>query len=318
LKSFHFSDCILGAGLWCLFCLIRPKQGGILRNEDVQCTSKSEGKGVRKIKKIEGVASTLFVPMVARIDVSKRFPEFFYDEKSLELEEFLPEAAWKGASEYTNIVSSSRYYNMDNMTVAFIEKHKTCNVVFLGAGLDTAYHRITKRLGWRDTHYYGVDLPEVIEKRKEFCGVDSREVMIGGDMFAMEWVDSVDTGLPTLLLVSGVFQYFREPKILAFIRALKRAFVHGELIFDATSTSGLKFTNHFIKRTGHADARMYFSVDDCQEFAEKCDVTLLECRGFFKDALQILKGKLKLTTRMVMKFTDRTKRTVILHLKLNP
>ena len=38
------------------------------------------------MNKFEGVANTLFVPLVARIHISKQFPEYFYDEKALELE----------------------------------------------------------------------------------------------------------------------------------------------------------------------------------------------------------------------------------------
>ena len=57
------------------------------------------------MEKFEGVANTLFVPLVARIAVSKQFPEYFYDKKALELEKYLPEGAEKGASEYTNLAS---------------------------------------------------------------------------------------------------------------------------------------------------------------------------------------------------------------------
>ena len=41
------------------------------------------------MNKFEGVANTLFVPLVARIAVSKEFPEYFMDKKALELEEKL-------------------------------------------------------------------------------------------------------------------------------------------------------------------------------------------------------------------------------------
>lgn len=47
------------------------------------------------MNKFEGVANTLFVPLVARINISKKFPEYFYDEKALELEQYLPEDADK-------------------------------------------------------------------------------------------------------------------------------------------------------------------------------------------------------------------------------
>lgn len=34
----------------------------------------------------EGVEDTLFIPLTARIIISKRFPEYFYDKKALEME----------------------------------------------------------------------------------------------------------------------------------------------------------------------------------------------------------------------------------------
>lgn len=67
------------------------------------------------MQKFEGVANTLFVPLVARINISKRFPEYFMDAKALEMEKYLPDDATKGSSEYSNMASVSRYYNMEYM-----------------------------------------------------------------------------------------------------------------------------------------------------------------------------------------------------------
>ena len=107
------------------------------------------------MKKFEGVANTLFVPLVARIAVSKEFPEYFKDKKALELEAYLPENAARGASQYSNMASVARYYNMDEMVKNFVNAHDTCNIVYLGAGLETAYDRmhskfIDKRVNWYD------------------------------------------------------------------------------------------------------------------------------------------------------------------------
>lgn len=51
------------------------------------------------MNKFDGVANTLFVPLVARINISKKFPEYFMDEKALELEKYLPQGADKGSGE---------------------------------------------------------------------------------------------------------------------------------------------------------------------------------------------------------------------------
>ena len=267
------------------------------------------------MQKFEGVANTLFVPLVARIAISREFPEYFYDPKALELEPYLPDGVAKGASQYTNMASVSRYYNMDKMVTAFSRKHTNCNVVYLGAGLETAYDRLSEKLP--SVNWYECDLPEVIEARKKVFGQREKETLLPGDMFKMEWAKELDSNLPTLLIISGVFQYFHEEEIIAFIKDCSKAFPQGEMIFDATSESGLKFTNWFIKRTGNANALMYFGINESKTFAEKCGMELLEVRTFYPDALKMLGKKLSLVTRVSMLVAEKKKQVLILHLKLN-
>ncbi len=267
------------------------------------------------MEKFEGVANTLFVPLVARIAISKEFPEYFYDTKALELEPDLPEGASKGSSQYSNMASVSRYYNMDKMVGAFAGKFDACNVVYLGAGLETAYDRLHKKLP--GVNWYEVDLPEVIDARRKVFGQREKETLIGGDMFQLEWAKEVYAALPTLLVVSGVFQYFHEEEIVAFIKSCGESFSCGEMIFDATSESGLKFTNWFIKRTGNANALMYFGINDSKAFAEKCGMELLEEKTFYPDALAMLGKRLNLITRVSMKVAEKKKQVLILHLTLN-
>lgn len=48
-------------------------------------------------KALEGVAGTLYIPLTARVCVSKRSPEYFFDPKSLELEGSIPGESIQGA-----------------------------------------------------------------------------------------------------------------------------------------------------------------------------------------------------------------------------
>lgn len=266
------------------------------------------------MNKFEGVANTLFVPLVARIAISKEFPEYFVDKKALELEPYLPEDAEKGSSQYSNMASVARYYNMDRMVTAFAEGHSECNVVYLGAGLETAYDRMHESLP--GVYWYESDLPEVIEARRKVFGERERESTVPGDMFQMEWAKVVDGSRPTLLIISGVFQYFHEEEVVGFIQNCRAAFPGAEMIFDATSKFGLLYTNWFIKRTGNANALMYFGIDDSRAFAEKSGAMLLEERTFFPDALKMLGKKLTMVTRISMKTAEKKKLVLILHLKL--
>jgi O-methyltransferase involved in polyketide biosynthesis len=266
------------------------------------------------MQNFKGIANTLFVPLVARINVSKRFPEYFIDQKALELEAYLPEDASKGSFEYSDITSAARYFNIDKIVSAFAEKHPSSNLVYLGAGLETAYDRLISRL--TSANWYQIDLPEVIGVRKNIFGERENETLISGDLFSMDWAKEVDSSLPTLIVASGVFQYFHEEIIVSFIKSCVEAFPKGEMVFDATSKSGLKFTNWFIKRTGNYDALMYFGIDDSKAFANKCGVKLLEERTFFPDALSMLDKKLNFVTRLFMKISEKKKRVLILHLIL--
>ena len=57
--------------------------------------------------KLQGVADTLYIPLTARIYVSRRFPDFFCDRKSLELESALPgDSIGRRANEYAHLALS--------------------------------------------------------------------------------------------------------------------------------------------------------------------------------------------------------------------
>ena len=268
--------------------------------------------------KFDGVANTLFVPLVARINISKKFPDLFYDKKALELEKYLPNDVAKGSFEYSNIASVARYYNMDAMASEFIKMNAPCNVIYLGAGLESAYFRLREKLGLGKAKFYEIDLPEVIETRRRVYGDNPDEKLIGGDMFALDWIGEIeDRSLPTIILISGVFQYFMEADILKFIENLSLEFPGQELVFDATNKKGLKFTNWFIKRTGNKDAIMTFAIDDSSEFARKAHVTLLEEKLFFSEIRKMLGKRANFISRLSMKNADRGKKTIILRLRLS-
>lgn len=151
------------------------------------------------MNKFDGVANTLFVPLVARINISKKFPEYFMDEKALELEKYLPQGVDKGSSEYSNMASVARYYNMDKTVIAFAKSYAESNIVYLGAGLETAYDRLSDKIENRTVHWYETDLPEVIEARKKVFGQRKNETLIAGDMFKL--IDQLIDGRPLYELV---------------------------------------------------------------------------------------------------------------------
>ena len=260
--------------------------------------------------KLSGVEDTLYIPLVARIYASKRFPDFFYDKKALELEEHtLKYITEINTTEFFNMASACRQQTIDKKIKAFLRAHKESNVVFLGAGLETAYDRI----GNKTAKFYQVDLPNVINIRKSLLGEAVNEKLISGDMFTLEWINEIDIKLPSMVVVSGVYQYFTKPKIVDMIKRTAERIPKFELVLDATNTTGLKYANRYVKKTGNTDATMYFSIDDADMFSQEVGMKLVSIDGFFSDALLHCKG-MRLKTKIYMYFTDKLRRTMVIHL----
>lgn len=266
-------------------------------------------------KLFEGVADTLYIPLSARVYVSKRLPEYFFDTKSLELEDSIPgDSIQRGSNEYTMIASVARYHNLDEMACAYAAEHSACNIVNVGCGLETMFWRVGPDAPI--ARFYEMDLPDVIDTRRRILGESERDRLIAGDAFDLSWAEGIDVTLPTLVIVSGVFQYFRNADVLGFIADAKKAFADAELVFDATNTKGLEFANKYVRKTGNASALMRCAIDDPAAFAREAGCDLIEVRPFYTAARRILKGKVGLYTRIAMAVTDRTGRAFILHVKL--
>lgn len=263
------------------------------------------------MSKLQGVADTLYIPLTARIQVSKRFPDFFYDEAALSLEKDLPDdSIEKNSGEYFYMASVCRYHVVDAIVRDFMGKHEKCNVINLGAGLETSYWRLKPE----NATFYEMDLPDVIETRRKVLGESENDILISGDLFDLTWADRIDTSLPSIMTVSGVFQYFDEARICAFVSDAKKRFANAEFVFDAMNGKAIRYANRYVRKTGNKDAEMNFWVDDPAAFATKCGIRLIEQRPFFTDARKELKKQLSLYTRIAMKVVDEGgRRGYILH-----
>ncbi len=162
--------------------------------------------------------------------------------------------------------------------------------VLLNGVANTLYIPLAARIYASEnfSHFYQVDLPEVIDLRKKVLGNSSNEKLISEDMFALDWIKEIDISLPTMIVVSGVYQYFRESKIIDMIKKMKLLISKGELIFDVTNSKGLKLANKYVTQTGNEDAQMYFSIDNPKEFADCTNTKLVEVTGFFWWSIEAL------------------------------
>ena len=175
------------------------------------------------MSKLGVVEDTLFVPMLGRIYASEHCPQILYDKKALELKNKLPLDLIKQnkQNQYTLLASASRSANMDRFIRSFLERRPDGVIVQLGCGLETTYYRCDNGR----TRWYAVDLPHVIDYRRELLPELERETYLAGDAFSEDWIRQVRTEFPDArnfpmllfsLLQAGCFIILKKIRSLPF------------------------------------------------------------------------------------------------------
>ena len=187
------------------------------------------------MQKLGVVEDTLFVPMLGRIYASEHCPQILYDKKALELKNKLPSdlIEQNKQNQYTLLASASRSANMDRFIQSFLERRPNGVIVQLGCGLETTYYRCDNRR----THWYAVDLPHVIDYRRELLPELERETYLAGDAFSEDWIRQVRTEFPDapiLVTAGGLFHYFEENKVISLLRMIGQ-FGNMEVVFDTVN-----------------------------------------------------------------------------------
>jgi len=117
----------------------------------------------------------------------------------------------------------------DNEAQKFIAAHPDAVVVQLGAGLDARYERLGRPAV---TAWYDLDLPEVIELRRQLLP-ESTNHYLGVSLFDESWMQTAAAhGKPVLLLCEGVLMYFDRDTVKDWLATLARHLPQATLVFD--------------------------------------------------------------------------------------
>ncbi len=269
------------------------------------------------MEKLDGVPETLYVPLTGRIYMSENFPEILNDRKAVEIRDSLEYANfnYENQNQYTWVASATRSYNLDIEVKEFLEKNPNGVIVNLGAGLDTGYNR----LGNSDVYWFDLDLPEVIKNRKKFIAPSEKNVYISKSLFDSSWIEDVKSVNPSavLVLVSGVFYYFEEKKVLEVLEMMK-ALPNCEVVFDSVTEKGLKRSNAYVKKMGKNDALMLFFVNNEKEkFAYLNGVDNVSSYPYYSKIRKEDLSRFSFKTTVFLKVSDAFKLVKMIKIKLS-
>jgi O-methyltransferase involved in polyketide biosynthesis len=199
---------------------------------------------------LSGVAETLLIPLYVRALESQRPDALLKDERAVAFVTQMGPAFSRikqiKLDEEDKVAMILRNREIDRLTRDFLARQSEAVVVHIGCGLDARFERVDNgQVAW-----YDLDLPEVIELRRQFIGDErGRYHFLAGSVFESAWLDTVSVHRkhPCLFLAEGVFTYFEEAQLRSLVLRLRDTFPGAELAFDAFSPFLVRMNNLRLK-----------------------------------------------------------------------
>jgi O-methyltransferase involved in polyketide biosynthesis len=121
----------------------------------------------------------------------------------------------------------------DEYACSFFMKNPNGVLVNIGCGMDSRFQRIDNG----KMTCFDLDLPEMIEFKKQFYEETGRYHFIGTSVFDYSWMDRVEkTGKqPILFMAEGVFMYLDGEKVKDLILKLQSRFPGSELVCEVVT-----------------------------------------------------------------------------------
>lgn len=210
-----------------------------------------------KIKvELGDIQKTLFMPVWARaVETQKRNP-LLIDKTAVEIigsVDFDFNSMYDNIPEISQISWIARCKRFDMVVEDFLQRYPHGTIVNIGCGLDTSYERINNS----SVLWYDLDLPDVIALKMNFANETENRIFLGSSFFETQWFDEIKVIEKVLFISAGVYVYFEEAEIRAFILRVADRFRDSEMFFDVTSPKGVEIANQVIRKSG-TNSRSFF------------------------------------------------------------
>jgi O-methyltransferase involved in polyketide biosynthesis len=152
----------------------------------------------------------------------------------------------------------------DNTVKRFIADNPGCTVINLACGFDTRYWRIENE----KCRYIEIDLPAVIDLKKELLKDDLKFELIGCSALDTAWIDQVTTRGNTgfLILAEGLFMWLARQDAVRLFKEMGERFVRTQIFLDMVPE---KFTKGLWRKLIRFHSRLDWGLDVAWDFGIK-------------------------------------------------
>ncbi len=189
--------------------------------------------------KLKNNSETLFIPLYGKANISK-YGDILSDPKAKEIVAKVDyDFSQNEQNRFLDIYMGIRAAIIDGYARRFIEKHPDAVVIHLGCGLDSRIERIERAPKlWID-----LDLPAVIELRRQFYSENGHYKMLAASATELGWIDDIDYhGEPVLVIAEGLTMYLSDEENRALFAAFRSHFSQTDYVFDAYSVSAVRYS----------------------------------------------------------------------------
>ncbi|MDY0362249.1 MAG: class I SAM-dependent methyltransferase [Desulforegulaceae bacterium] len=239
------------------------------------------------ISKWNNISKSLLLPLYFRAVESQKKDAIFVDEKAAEIIKNIDYDFER--MDGFNIIQTAtimRESSFDSLVKRFIENNPDSIVINIGAGLDTRFFRMdNEKIIW-----YELDLPEIIETRKEIFDETERYKFIDASAFDMKWPEKINNNenRPVLLIAEGFLFYFPKSAVIELVKKLKKSFSGANFFFDAV-TPAQAYSSFFNPALSMMDVWFKWGMDNIEElnFWDR-DIETKEIIYYFKPSFERL------------------------------
>ncbi len=177
----------------------------------------------------------------------------------------------------------------DSIVNRYITENPGCIVINLGCGFDTRYWRINNR----DCEYIELDLPEVIELKKDILGEKLCYELLGISVLDTSWIDLITkkSVRNILLAAEGLFMYLEKKDVIDLFRVFATRFFRSQMVLEVVTE---KYTRGFWKRMAEikmnrelglkAGSSYNFGIKDAHELETFADgIKVIDEWSYFED-----------------------------------
>jgi len=152
----------------------------------------------------------------------------------------------------------------DKAVHRFIADHPNCTVINLACGFDTRFWRIENE----KCKYVELDLPDVIEIKKEILKDHLGYEVIGSSVLDTSWIDKVtingNTGF--ILIAEGLFMWLPPQDATRLLKEIGERFYRSQLVLDIVPE---KYTKGIWKKLIRLHSRIEWGLDVAWNFGIK-------------------------------------------------